>query len=514
MHHLDHEIDRNQLSIIALEEMVAKDSFARLVDLFVEALALEDLGFMHVRHEQEGRPPYHPKILLKLYMYGYRHGLRSSTKLHQSCLVNIEVWWLLKGLKPSARTICYFRKNNAAAFKKAFQHFVLLLKEWKLIDGQTIAIDSFKIRAVNSLKNNFNQSKIDRHIDYIDEKIQEYQNQLDLEDDPLTRSKIEAKIDYQQGKKDNYLHLEKQLHESGQSQLSTNDPDARGVILHRNIVNVGYNVQAGCDSKHKLFINAQTGSVNDTHALADMAIEAKELLQVQTMDTLTDKGYTTGEELDKCDKHGITTYSAPKDNSSPDNGRYSNKAFAYDEIQDTYTCPQGKILTTNGRYYKKNNGLVKHYKNGKACRYCPLKNMCTTNKSGRLIERSKHQKAIDENEARVNSRPDYYRLRQQITEHQFGTLKRQWGFTYTLMKGKENVLSEVYLCFSTYNLLRCIKILGIDVLKSRLKSLISSFFALLTALNRISSLCETVIASYRYHIHQKFKAKYQLLTSF
>ena len=170
MHHLEYEIDRNQFSMMALEEMVGKDSYARLVDLFVDALPLDQLGFANVNHEIQGRPPYHPSILLKLYMYGYRHGLRSSNKLQQACLVNVELWWLLKGLRPSARTICYFRKNNATAFKKAFQYFVLMLKDWKLIDGQTIAIDSFKIRAQNSLKNNFNQKKINRHIEYIDNK--------------------------------------------------------------------------------------------------------------------------------------------------------------------------------------------------------------------------------------------------------------------------------------------------------------------------------------------------------
>jgi len=179
MHHLDSEIDRNQISMVALEELVSENSYARLVDVFVETLPLEKLGFTHCQHEKEGRPPYHPKVLLKLYMYGYRHGLRSSQKLHQACLVNVELWWLLKGLKPSPRTILYFRKNNAQAFKNAFQHFVLMLKEWKLIEGETLAIDSFKIRAQNSLKNNFNQKKIDRHLDYIDGKIDHYQQQLE-----------------------------------------------------------------------------------------------------------------------------------------------------------------------------------------------------------------------------------------------------------------------------------------------------------------------------------------------
>lgn len=483
MHHLEYEIDRNQFSMMALEEMVGKDSYARLVDLFVNALPLDQLGFANVNHEIQGRPPYHPSILLKLYMYGYRHGLRSSNKLQQACLVNVELWWLLKGLRPSARTICYFRKNNATAFKKAFRYFVLMLKDWKLIDGQTIAIDSFKIRAQNSLKNNFNQKKIDRHIEYIDNKINEYHTQLDQEDNVDTRTEIESKIANHKQKKENYEALGKELGDSGQTQISKTDKDARAVVLHRNIVNVGYNVQAGCDSKHKLFVNAQTGDVNDTHALADMAIEAKELLDLDKMKTLTDKGYTTGAEIAKCEKNGITTYSSPKEHSSQKNGLYSMNIFEYNKINDTYTCPDGQTMNTNGTTYNKGNHKVKHYKT-KACKNCPVRGLCTTNKNGRFIERGIYQETLENNENRVNQNPDYYRLRQQITEHQFGTLKRQWGFTYTLMKEKQNVLSEVYLFFSVYNLIRTLKILGPEKLKNRLKGLFH------TVLTKIATYCD------------------------
>ena len=211
-----------------------------------------------------------------------------------------------------------------------------------------------------------------------------------------------------------------------ETQLSTNDPDARSVVLHRNVVNVGYNIQAGCDGKHNLFVNNDTGRVNDTHALADMALDAKELLQVEKMDTLTDKGYTTGLHIDTCTKNGITTYSSPKAHSSQNNGLFDMQIFEYDKQNDTYTCPAGAILTTNGTIYKKRKHRVKHYKT-KACNGCSLREKCTENKRGRYIERSIYQEALEENEKRVNQNPEYYKLRQQITEHQFGTLKRQWG---------------------------------------------------------------------------------------
>jgi transposase len=466
--------NRDQLQMISFDSFVKSGSWARVVDLFVDVLPLRDLGFNETPAD-EGRPPYHPSDLLKLYLYGYKNQLRSSRKLAHACEVNLEVIWLLKGLRPSARKIAYFRKNNAKAFKKAFRYFVGLLKEMNLVDGETIAIDSFKIRAQNSLKNNFNQKKIDRHIDYIDNKIEQYQKELDSEDEADKHAELKQKIDYQNQKKKQYKAIEKQLKDSGERQISLTDPDAKSVVLHRNVVNVGYNIQAGCDSKHKLFINNDTGTVNDTHALSPMALDAKELLQTDHMNVLSDKGYTTGKHIEICTQNNITTFSSPKEHSSQHNGLFDMQIFEYDNINDCYTCPAGEILSTNGTVYNKAGHKVKHYKNRQACKTCTLRAQCTTNKNGRFIERSIYQEALEENQKRVDENPEYYRLRQQITEHQFGTLKRQWGFTFTLMKGKEHVLSEVNLMMICYNLRRLMSIFSIDELKNRLKSLLPVF---------------------------------------
>ena len=379
--------------------------------------------------------------------------------------------WLLKGLTPSARKIAYFRKNNSKAFKQAFRYFVVLLKDMNLIEGKTIAIDSFKIRAQNSIKNNFNQKKIDRHIEYIDNKIEEYQQQLERADKLNKQEEITAKIDYQKGKKENYRRIEQELKARGETQISLTDPDARSVILHRNVVNVGYCIQAGCDGKHNLFINNDTGTVNDTHALSPMALDAKQLLKLDQMDVITDKGYTTGKHIDICSRNGIVTYCSPKNHSSQHNGLFDMQIFKYNAEKDFYTCPANEILATNGTVYNKSGHKVKHYKNRKACKRCTLREQCTRNKNGRYIERSIYQEALEENQKRVEDNPAYYRLRQQITEHQFGTIKRQWGFTFTLMKGKENVLSEVNLMMMVYNLRRLMSIFTIEELKTKLKEL-------------------------------------------
>ncbi len=259
-------------------------------------------------------------------------------------------------------------------------------------------------------------------------------------------------------------------------------------------MNVGYNIQAGCDGKHKLFINNDTGTVNDTNALSSMGLDAKKLLGVAAMNCLSDKGYTTGKHIDICTENNITTFSSPKAHSSQNNGLFDMQIFQYDKENDFYICPAGEILYTNGTVYNKANHKVKHYKNRQACKSCKLRDQCTKNKNGRFIERSIYQEALEENQKRVNQNPEYYRLRQQITEHQFGTLKRQWGFTYTLMKGKEHVLSEVNLMMTCYNLRRLMSIFTINDLKNRLIALFlsflpktNSFYAFLSLFNAISN---------------------------
>ena len=385
--------------------------------------------------------------------------------------------WLIKARQPHYKTIAKFRKDNAEPFRNVFRHFILILKDWKLVDGNHIAIDSFKVRAQNSLKNNHNQKKIDRHLAYIDNKINEYIDLLDEECDPAKRKELNNKIEYNSNKADQYIKLSNRLEAEQEDQISTVDPDARAVVLHRNIVNVGYNVQAASDGKNKMIVAVDTGEVNDTHALAPMIERIQSNLGVKRMNVLADKGYHTGDQLSQCEDLGIDTYVSPKANAVNDRFKvFPMEIFKYHPGTDTYRCPNNSIMRSNGQTYQRKGQSkkgtwvpFKHYKT-KDCKSCPIKTQCTSSPQGRIIQRSVFQGAIDRNNARVNSDPDYYRQRQQIIEHQFGTIKRQWGFTYVLMRGKKYVLAEVSILFTAYNLRRSISILGFSEVLKRFKA--------------------------------------------
>jgi len=494
MHHKQGE-DRNQMFMFSLESAIASDSFVRVVDAFVDAIDLKSFGFSHVDCEEEGRPPYHPSVLLKLYLYGYRHGIRTSRKLEREAQTNFEAMWLLSGLRPKYKTIADFRKNHSKAFREVFRRFVCLLKEWNLIEGETVAIDSFKIRGSNSLKNNFNEKKLKRHLDYIENQIKEYETLLDANDKEDEKTELEKKIAKRREKQAKYEKIKTDLENSGKEQVSLTDPDAQSVILHKNIINVGYNIQASSDAKHKLLVEYDTGDVNDTHALAPMAMQTKEILGVKKMNVLADKGYHTGEQLEQCQKHGITTFVSPKAPATKDIGLYPITSFVYDKQQGLYICPQGNTMHTNGtwhQYSDKRRSAKGAYRFQRyitpACKACENRNLCTQSKfNGRYIDRSEYAGTVEANTKRVESNPEYYRQRQQVTEHMFGTLKRQRGFTHALVRKKENVLGEVGLMFIGYNLTRCISILGAEKLilvlkKCCLHGFMSPFLFLLSRL--------------------------------
>lgn len=463
------------MQFLALEEMVAEDSWARVIDIFVDILPLCELGFKHARLQKEGRPPYDPSQLLKLYLYGYKHSIRSSRKLEHSCRVNVELWWLLKGLKPSFRSIAYFRKDNAAALKAAFRYFVILLQDMELIEGKTIAIDSFKVRAQNNIRKNYNQAKLDRHIDYIDTKIEQYQQELEKAD-AIEKEELKVKITKQRERRQKYEKIEEQLVKSGDTQISITDPEAKALRVNNNGTEVGYLIQAATDAKHNLFVHADIGGKNDKRELAPMALEVKHLLDLKGLKTLSDAGYSTGDQFQICKAAGIETYSAPMPTTAPTQDCIPTSEFTYDKQNDCYICPSGEAMKRVG-----NSTTRRHYKafiyKTPACGTCSIREDCTKNKAGRVIERTEYQDVIDENRERVLDNRDYYKLRQQIIEHQFGIFKRQWGFSYTLLKGKKLVLSEIHLLMTIYNLTRMITILGVDKTKKRLGSLLASLYA-------------------------------------
>ncbi len=423
--------------------------------------------------------------------------VRSPRDLEKECKRNIEVMWLLKCLKPDHNTIANFRRDNPKAIKKVFRATVQIAKHFDLIGGKLIAGDSTKLRAQNSKKNNYNQAKIDRHVAYIDNKLEEYTRAL-AENDGDNQQKIRDEIKKQQDRKENYKNLEKQLKESGEKQISISDPESRQIMLRNNITEVAYNVQTTVDSKNCIPIDYKVTNQNDSKAMGNMVQRAKSILGTNEFTVLYDKGFHTGSELKTAQELGIETIVAipgvPSTSQAP-NHDYNYEYFRYDESEDTYTCPEGKVLRTNGSWYKEltssgNIMLFKQYKT-KACKICPARSQCTRSKNARLIHRSEYAEYYETNRRNYEKKEHLYKRRQAIVEHPYGTLKRQWGFSYILTKrGMSRAGSDVGFMFIAYNLRRIGNILTREMLKEYLRILASLFLAISDLLRGISGVRE------------------------
>ena len=471
-------ISRYQMRISSLEDAISPDNQVRFIDAFVSFVDLSKLGFEGKTLKKEGRPSYYNKLFLKTYLYGYLNGIRSSRKLEKECFRNIEMQWLLEDIRPNYHSISDFRKDNPLALKNLFKLFVSFLKDADLIAGKTIAIDGTKSRAHNSKKANFNQKKIDKHLAYIEAKSQEYLDALEENDTKENSSEmknIQQKIERLQQNKIRYELLEEKLKASGEPQISTTDSDARALLVQGQVVEISFNVQAAVDAKHNLVVATHTINKNDRSALSAIALEAKENLGVETYTALVDKGYHNGKQIEICKLSNIATIVA-----QPEQGKnkeriaedYLISKFQYDKITDTYSCPQGETLKTTGHWHKKtadrDSYEFKRYRTPK-CRECPVKKLCTSRVAGRDIDRSQYADAVEENNKRYHANAQLYRKRQEINEHIFGTIKRQWGYNHTNLTGLKKVNGEHSLIMLVYNIKRSINILGVPELIDKLK---------------------------------------------
>lgn len=301
--------DRNQMMMTTWDSMVEPDSTARLIDAFVNSLNLSDYGVKEMA--KEGRPSYDPRSLYKLYIYGSDNGIRSSRKLAKSCKVNVEVKWMLGGVEPDFRTISDFRKDNIDSLKKIFNEFNKRLSG--AVDWGFTSIDGSKFSACNSKNNNFTKNKLDDRIKWLNGHIEEYLRILDdadkqeeLEENPdnLTKEWIEEKLKEARERLEKYEGYQKIMEESGQSQMSLTDADAR-LMKSKNGFAVAYNPQTAVDSNTHLIRDFHmTNQVTD-HGLLDSTLEEIKKDTDGIIETVADRGYESEEDMVKCLEGGI-----------------------------------------------------------------------------------------------------------------------------------------------------------------------------------------------------------------
>jgi transposase len=385
--HLQVGHSREQISLLppCLEDYVGADNLVRAIDSYVGSLDLIALGFGDVGSDGgAGQPPYAPGDLLKLYLYGYLHQVRSSRRLAREARRNVEVMWLLRSLTPGYRTIAGFRKNNAAGLQAANREFVRLMRSRDLLGGQLVAIDGAYFHGDASKASMVTTKRLEEQMAALDRSIAEYTAALDANDaaEAAAGAARPALLGHDLAQKLAALRARHRaaeadlarLQSGGDGQLSRTDPDARLLSKHGQIV-AGYNVQIAVDDKHKLIIASDVvNDGNDTGQLHAMAQAAKQALGTDVLTAVADSGYYNGETPKACEEAAITAYVPAPDRSQrlTAQGRFTVEDFPYDAKADSYRCPAGAVLRPTPTRKGKADGkkMVRYLSRPSVCRGC------------------------------------------------------------------------------------------------------------------------------------------------
>jgi transposase len=448
-----------------LDDYISEENLVRFIDAFVDGLEMEELGFDRTAPKETGRPPYDPRDLLKLYIYGYLNRVRTGRTLERECQRNVELMWLMRKLRPDFKTITDFRKDNRKAFRGVFRQFVLLCKGLGLVGGELVAVDGSKFKAVNSGQRNFSQKKLEERLKKIDEKVERYLDEMDRGDEEgkdteISAAELKQKIEKLKERKGRYEELLKELGASGQSQVSLTDPESRAMALTPR-GEVSYNVQTAVDQKHHLIVEQDvTNEGLDNHQLFTMAQKTKQMLGQDELQVVADMGYYNHEELKRCEEAGIKTYvSKPLVSKNTARGLFGKEKFVYEADGDCYRCPAKERL--DFRFETQEGDKKFRYYWTKACPGCALKAQCTTDPRFHRIKRWEHEAVLERIEQRVNANTVILKLRKQLVEHPFGTIKFWNDQRHFLMRGLEKVKAEFSLSTLAYDIKRALNIVGV-----------------------------------------------------
>ena len=485
---------RDQLILFneCVDNLIGKDNPVRIIDAYIDSLDLAKLGFKEPRLKT-GAPPYSNKVLLKIYMYGYMDHTRSSRRLRRECKRNKEMIWLTENLVPSFKTIADFRKNNREGIKNVFKEFLFFCNKMNLLAFETVAIDGTKLRAQNSINNIYKRSEIDNVRLKIKKKITEYLSILDeedkkednlkLKDDQVEKivKKLKNAINHQE--KVEKIKEEFENNENLKTVFDT-DRDSR-FQSDKGKIRAGYNPQIAGDSKHNLLIaNDVTNQSNDLKQMTPMLKKVKslkdELGVFEKTNALFDSGYFNEVEImsnkDDNDLNLIvpSVAQAKEENDKCRSKKSKSKIpvkefeadkFTYNPEQDIFICPKEQILIRKDKTPRTEpSGKRTIDYQCKQCNHCDEKQNCTKSKIGRTIKVSINLDEMKSFMERINSDPNksIFSKRKEIIEHPFGTLKRNWGYTYFMQKGLEKVKSEFsFMCF-VYNFKRVMNIMKFD----------------------------------------------------
>jgi transposase len=454
-----------------LDEVIAADSAVRVIDAFVDSLDLAELGFSKVEAKATGRPPYDPYDLLKLYIYGYLNQMRSSRRLEREAQRNVEVFWLVNRVRPVFKTIADFRKDHPEAIAGVCRAFIAFCRRQEVFGGAILAIDGSKIAAVASRKQVITKKKLAERDAAIERKIADYLAAMDEADAEETSAEpaqadVAAALAALKVQRAELQQQAEQLVREGLKQKVLGEPEAKLMRTPRGH-QVAYNAQIAVDAKQDLIVAFDlTSEGNDLLQLHPMAQQGKAAVGADQVIAVADAGYSNGAHGKQCEQDGITAIVPHAERVNPKGKQYfSRDQFSYERESDTWHCPAGEVL----KLFKTSRTKQKKEYRTQACPGCPLKSQCTEAER-RVIVRGFHEDDREAMHQRAMADPGWMKLRREVAEHPFATIKWLMGVPRFLVRGLRKAKAELALSVTAYNLKRLIAIKGTSALIEALRS--------------------------------------------
>ena len=465
MAYLVGERHQGQLFPQRIEDYVPADAPVRAYDALVEALDLAALGLLW-QPDKVGAPAYDPKAMLKLLVYGYSYGLRSSRKLERECHYNLSFIWLTGGLRPDHKTIAEFRRQHKKALTPVLKQCARLCLKLGLIAGNTLFVDGSKVRASAGIGNSWDAKRCEKRLAKLDERIRlilaECESTDQSERDDASLVHLQEDLANEQSLRAKVTAILEQLQSESKNSLNTTDPDCTK-IHGRQGNHAGYNLQAVVDEQHGLIVSSDVvNDNNDCNQFAAQIEQAQETLGKPCANACADSGYSDVEELAKIDAQGVNVVVPTQQQAGKEEpGPFHVSRFTYDHERDCFICPAGHLLkhvSTESKRKRKNYLAV-----GSVCRACPHFGVCTQSRHGRKVIRL-FQEDLREKLRRQYEQPDnqaIYRRRKERAELPFGHMKHNLKCTGFSLRGLDGVQAEASLLATCFNMARMISLLGV-----------------------------------------------------
>ena len=454
-----------------IDDYVGSQDPVRVYDAFIEALDFKTLGIS--LEPKAGADEYYPKDMLKLIVYGYSYGTRSSRKLERACHHNLSFQWLMGGGTPDYCTIARFRSDHKEPIKKVLKQCVRMCIKFDMIDGNALFIDGSKFRANASINHSYTKERAEESIQKIERHI----------DDLLDHSET---IDQQEDKEQSLIKVKEQIHQQAKlinkmknvlTELEATSKDSINIIdpgavkaKSRQGTHAVYNVQSTVDGKHGLIVNVDAVSQHDdSNQLNAQIQQATALLEHTPHHVVADARYSSVQDVKQIDSK-INVIVPTLKQAQQDKGRhpiqpFDKKYFVYDQGLDEYVCPEGKRLKF--RSFSPEQNKI-YQAQGAECRLCPHfgdpdSGQCTQSPAGRRVTRLADEEFKEQMEANYRKPENQarYQLRKEKVEHPFGHMKRNLGAGQFMLRGKAKVDAEASILATCFNLTRMITIMGV-----------------------------------------------------